>query len=501
MKRTIQYIATVIALTFVASCNVIEETPSGSGLIVFSPHSVATKALVNPENLTDQVFDVFDVLTTDGTSSLYVDNSIAFDETNLWTYQEAPTSYNWKDGSHRFFGYTSGAGTLSGQTDEWKTLSIAEKTITTAANQTDILYSDIFTSTFTEWKSFPHGSTDSVKLNFHHLLSAVSFTMENYTGAALSIESVTVSLPNKASATVDFSGTSAKPASVSTVVKDGNFGGISSQVQLPDRDTVDVLTGTKIIGTGVNGTAFVIWPQTLAKDAATITIDFGNNRTRSVSIPADTEWAAGFINAYHILIYPEDITLIFEVQPWEQVKKSLDTSTGSINMSNVTWMNTNAVVGGKDTTTVVNSGYLVNMFYRPTVADTTYTANGGYLPAQGYFTVYYPNAGKYKIGLIPAVNETSVDTTKYQIYIWKKTGVDDDNNPVFEWVLHDQTNGEDIIHDTIYFQVRANVENLGNSHPKHKAQIDIWFKPTGSDEWISAYSEIRANYALTIQAR
>ena len=126
------------------------------------------------------------------------------------------------------------------------------------------------------------------------------------------------------------------------------------------------------------------------------------------------------------------------------------------------------------------------MYYQPTVNGETYTANNGYYPAQGYFTVNYPVAGLFKIGLIPAYGETEVDTDAYQIVIWNgSTFVDIDPN------------GETITNDTVYFQVRA----TGVDTAAHKAQIDIWFMPDGSDEWISAYSEIRANYALTIPAR
>jgi len=71
MKRTIQYFAIVTLLTLAASCNMIEETPSGSGLIGFSPRSVETKAMVNSaDDLIGETFDVYDVLTANGSTSL-----------------------------------------------------------------------------------------------------------------------------------------------------------------------------------------------------------------------------------------------------------------------------------------------------------------------------------------------------------------------------------------------------------------------------------------------
>ena len=100
----------------------------------------------------------------------------------------------------------------------------------------------------------------------------------------------------------------------------------------------------------------------------------------------------------------------------------------------------------------------------------------------------YPEEGLFKIGLIPAYGETEVEEDMYDIYIY-----DIDNAT---WVAQKEA-GETITNNTVYFQVRAASEQDG---AQHKAQVDIWFKPEGSDEWISAYSEVRANYALIIPA-
>ena len=514
MKRTIQYFAIVTLLTLAASCNMIEETPSGSGLIGFSPRSVETKAMVNnADDLIGETFDVYDVLTANGTTSLHIDNSIAYNtSTYNWVYQEDPDSYLWVDGDHKFFGFTAGAGTLG---TDWK-VTVPEATLTTASTQTDILYSDIFSTAATAWKS-SHAMADSVELHFNHLLSAVSFTMENCTGTGLSIQSVTVTLPNKASATVDFSGTTVAPA-VTAPVANGSFGGITSTTPLANEAVIDVLdTSNDMTVAGAKASPFMIWPQTLAKDAATITLVFSNNRSRTVSIPADTQWDAGNIYAYHIKIYPDEIKLIFKVQPWEKESFNLDTKDDSINMSNVTWMNSKVKLtqNGDEVNTVYNKGeggdvfdeYSVYMFYRPWVKNSEtgvwsqYPAgtNNGYYPAQGYFTVNYPKSGVFKIGLIPAYGETTVDPSKYAIYIWDPSPTATDPN-AGNWVSYDHVNGEEvtIARETVYFQVRAASGPDGN---EYKAQINIWFKGNDTDaEWISAYSEIRANYALIIPA-
>ena len=172
----------------------------------------------------------------------------------------------------------------------------------------------------------------------------------------------------------------------------------------------------------------------------------------------------------------------------------LDTSDGSINMSNVTWMNTKVTVDGVETNTVNNAAFSVTMWpntgtYDYFDGEEVKTVSYSYQPAQGYFTVNYPEEGLYKIGLIPAYGETTVDPSQYKILIY--------DSETTSWRDID-ADGEEITHDTVYFRIVA-VEPR-TSTTQQKAQIDIWFKPKGSDEWISAYSEIRANYAITIPA-
>jgi len=212
-------------------------------------------------------------------------------------------------------------------------------------------------------------------------------------------------------------------------------------------------------------------------------------KTQAISVPVGTKWAADSLYSYKLQIYPNDIKLIFVVQPWDKVDVgTTDTSTGSINMSNVTWMNTKVTVDEAEVNTVFNSSYTVEMYYQPTVNESTYTANNGHFPAQGYFTVNYPSSGKFKIEMIPAYGKTEVDKSAYAIYIYDNTITTGD-----KWRAI-KTDGETITNNTVYFQVRAAKADTN----EYNGQIDIWFQPTGSTEWISAYSEIRANYNLHI---
>ena len=135
---------------------------------------------------------------------------------------------------------------------------------------------------------------------------------------------------------------------------------------------------------------------------------------------------------------------------------------------------------------------VVDEYGNPTVYEMEWKKYD-YYPAQGYFTVNYPKIGLFKLDLIPAYGETSVNKYMYEIYVYDNTLTTAD-----KW-RKIKADGETITNKTVYFQVRAS-ENVAATHPEYKAQIDIWFKADGSDEWISAYSEIRANYACIIPA-
>ena len=341
--------------------------------------------------------------------------------------------------------------------------------------------------------------------------------MVNASGTNVTVTDASVSLPNSGSASVSFANATAATTYTVTATP-ATYGSFSSQA-LSAGDSLDVLNGAKL---SAQATPYLIWPQTIVEktaestaNSATITFSlaYGNNAATemSVAIPAGT-WTAGEINNYRLLIYPDNIKLVFEVQPWEKVQVDpIDTPTGSINMSNVSWTNTPVQVNSKDTNTVVINSYLVNMFYHPTVDGTTYTANNGYFPAQGFFTVNYPVKGKFKIGLIPAYGQTEADLNAemYEIWIWDETvtphvfrqmkGESQGFENLDDWREYDGTTLKGV--NTIYFQVRASNSVPNGTHPEYKAQIDIWFLPYGESEWISAYSEIRANYALVIPAR
>ena len=579
MKKALIYSAMVL-LAGAMACSKNDHVLSGEGRILFAPADAGTRALVTNDNITGEEFKVFDFMGT----TKYIDETISYNTTtSAWDYASGD-DYLWKAGTHKLFGFTAGAGELGA--DQKVTFT---KTLTTAtADQVDLLYSEIVTQDAAAWKAIAGNTPDTpVALNFKHTLAAVSVTLKNYTDFEASVTKVTApAIPNAGSATVDFSGT-APAVTYGAVSTSGSFVAatpISTATALASGKTIDVLAMAAADAKGYQ----MVWPQTLpdGENAVTVTVSYTLNGAtftdKTVTLPADT-WVAGQKYDYELQILPSDIRLVFKVQPWESGEAGeIDTETGSINMSNVTWMNTKLMVNDVLTNTVNNAGYSVTMYKDPYLTITKYPAdvyqtyeedvyqtyeedvyaedgetiihhagdqvldengvpiilhhagdqvldeennpiilhhegdlildeNGhqdyqkgtqysGYYPAQGYFTVNYPKAGLFKIELIPAYGETTVNPEFYDILIYDNTIANPDDpqeeqHPVgFRAIDPD---GEDITNNTVYFRIAAAANQDG---AQHKAQINILFKPDGSDEWISAYSEIRANYALVIPA-
>ena len=458
MRKNIQSTAVILALAALAvSCNKVDNNTPGDDLISFAPQAAGTKAMVIDEDgLKTQTFAVKDIV--DG--ALYVENTIVYN--GGWAYTApADAKYLWKNGTHNLFGYTAGMGTFAGTT-----LTLPSTTLTTAYDQTDLLYSDIVTTTADAWKE-ANSKGDPVPLHFHHLLSAVSITVENHTPTDIVINSASVSLPNQAAPTISFTGTTPVPA-IGTLTKGDFIATAMAPVTLAASDSLDVLAQAKL-ASKAQPAQCMIWPQTLAANDAQITVSYvqdDETKSATVSIPEGTVWNAGKINAYNILIRPTSVELVFEVQPWEKVEgiDDIDTATGSINMSNVTWVQ--QIVNGKNT--VDNNDY-----------GTVYLIKNGdnYTPARGYFTVNYPTEGTYEISLIPAYGGSVDDLQYFSVSPSGKQTL-----PVVNRIPQ-----------TIYFTISAN--NPGTA--KRVAAINITITPKDGEP-VSAYSEIRANYTLTI---
>ena len=579
MKKAFIYSA-IVLLAAGTACNKTDSVLPGDGQIRFALTSPETRALVeNDTDLQAQTIKVYDLL--DGTNYFDADETVSY-SSGAWNF-DSGKGYTWKTGSHRFFAYTNGAGNFADNK-----LTVA-KTLTTAeANQVDLVYSNIVSKTAEQAKE---DSYMPVSLNMDHLFSAVAITVQNFSGNEVTLNSVSKpAIPNSGSATVDFSG-DAVAVTYGDVTADGDFStatalattnlaaAVEAAEATGDTPAVEAKDGGKVdvIGQAVttDPAYYIVWPQALAAEALSVKVKISDRDEVEVKLPA-VNWQAGNKYDYILQILPSDIRLKFVVQPWDSGKAGgINTSTGSINMSNVTWMNTKLMVNDELVNTVVNKDFSVTMYKDPYLTVTKYPAdvyktyeedvyqtyaedvydedgetiihragelvldengdpiilhyagelvldednnpivlhhardlildeNGhqvyqkstqysGYYPAQGYFTVNYPNSGLFKIELKPAVKDPQgeyFDASKYEILIYDASLA----SPAFRAI---NPEGETITINTVYFRITA-AENQDGA--QHKAQINILFKPTGSEEWISAYSEIRANYACIIPA-
>ena len=462
----------ILALGLAAACNKAEEGFSEDGLIRFAPESPATKAMIKDDAaLQAATFQVYDIL--DGTE--YINESITYGSgSGTWNYGSGK-SYTWKNGSHKLFGY---------KLDEELETTFANNkvsfthTLTTAdAAQVDFLYSEVKTMTAAQWKgSTPKPGKDTpVPLNFKHFFSGLAMTVENFTANEVTLTSVSVTLPNAGTGTVDFSGTTPSP-SVGTLTS-GNFiaGTPLSNVVMASKDTVDILAQAKLASKDAPK-QYMVWPGEYAEGDVKVRVVYvqdGMAKDVTVNLPAAT-WTAGTVYAYNLQIRPTSLDIVFKVQDWQDVDNvdSVDTATGSINMSNVTWVQ--QIVNGVNT--VDNSGY----------GSVTLIKNGtAYTPAKGYFTVNYPTSGTYQIKLIPAYGGSEDDLAFFTL------------TPSAVTTLPVETLESGAkIPQTIYFEVGAAATQDG---ARHTAAINIIITPTDGDP-ISAYSEIRATYTLIIPA-
>ncbi|MBQ6577092.1 MAG: hypothetical protein IJL91_05025 [Bacteroidales bacterium] len=481
MKKAYKYLTFAVIAVLGTACSknpVTEDFGSSEYKIGFG--KVATKAAeeLTPDTEKPLQITVYDYLTKSGetTESEYF-NDIIQESTTAdapWAYVSGK-SYSWKVGAHEFIGYVSKDSlnqAAPGISFANKVLTVAANTPLPGENNFDYRYSK---DTVVNWTRALEDTP--VELKMKHLSAALTYSLVNNTDDdSYAITSVSVgNIATSAGATVTYGG------------EDGEVVAYSLN---STKGSVDLIADARTC----------VWPQTLSGATLTVSYTVTENgetvtKTGTMPIPDDeweNGWEAGMVYNFVIEVVNKNLTLTFKVLPWDLVDKSMDTSDGSINMSNVTWMNSKVGVNGVETNTVDIPGYTVNMFYHPTVNGETYTANNGYYPAQGFFTVNYPESGKFFIGLIPAYGETEVDEDAYEIWIYDPSMT---TSP--KWRLMDNENGEDISRTTVYFQVRA---AAGQDGAQHKAQINIWFIPDGSSEKISAYSEIRANYALVIPA-
>lgn len=187
---------------------------------------------------------------TDGNA--YIDETVVYAGSTIWNYKSGNPVYPWTNsGTHKFFGWMTydknsdlNATALFGSGQPARsgsTLSFPEVEMTVSSPQYDALYSDLVVRNAA---SDPH---TTVPLQMSHLFSALAFTVKNNSENQIKIRSITMpNLPNKASASVDYSGSNAVLTQSAAVVGNNPF--FTNQfpaegLVLNNGDLKDVYTG------------------------------------------------------------------------------------------------------------------------------------------------------------------------------------------------------------------------------------------------------------------
>lgn len=326
------------------------------------------------EKLQIQVYDYYKA-TSEATEIEYIDELLqkakkeSTSEEDTWVYvkEGKSHSYSWKKGAHKFFGWVavdeSGAGVSNlNYDDETKVLTISGEN-NAAIAAADYRYAEIKNVDWPSEAMYVKDATGKitgvkpVSLNVKHLTSALTFTVKDYSYVGdLEINSISVGdVKTKGSATVDYSG-DAQAVTLSLGDETGAVSFPLPATRSPRESDDDPYV--------FNGDMTCVWPQ--AYEGLKMTVKYtptGQNQiTATVDIP-DGKWEAGKVYNFDIQIVNKGIELTFTVLPWESVAVGpIDTSTGSINMTNVTWMNTKLFVNGELKNTLVNSAYSVFMY-------------------------------------------------------------------------------------------------------------------------------------------
>ena len=371
MKKAYIYLTCIGMAVLAVACSKNEsqldptkpEVPKEANIGFGSAIAKAPDAIVADESKLLQV-RVYDYYTASDVETEYIKDLIQEATTEgAWAFV-SEQEYAWKKGAHKFFGWVeideSGTDVHNlSYTNTNKVLSVGTAAAPVAA--ADYRYSEI---TAVNWPDnnmieVVDGKSvaKSVKLNVKHLTSALTFSVKDYSyNGDVLINSVSVGdVKTKGSATVDYSG--------ATQAVTYSLGDETGAIAFPLPDTTPFTRESEDDPYIFDGDTTCVWPQTF--EGLKLTVKYtagGSQKTVTVDVP-DGEWEAGKVYNFDLQIVNKGIELTFTVLPWESVAVgTIDTSVGSINMTNVTWMNTKLFVNGELKNTLNNSAYSVFMY-------------------------------------------------------------------------------------------------------------------------------------------
>ena len=409
---------------------------------------------------------VYDYLTpASGTEGEYFNDKIQEATTStaanpLWAFIEG--SHAWKVGKHEFIGWvsTDELGNESGFSYKDKVLTLAESELPGEKNLDYRYASDKVVEWTKDLKDTP------VELAVRHLSSALTYTFVNGTeNKTYEVTGITVGgITTKAGATVTYG------------AEDGE------KVVITPNDTkgdVDLKLNTEN-----EQVKTMVWPQevkgailTVAYDVdvTTATVDESGEETTTetksftATIPVpETKWEAGKYYNFKIEVVDKSINLTLQVIPWDDWEKEVTYGTGTIATANALEYTSGAAVttGGSRR----RNNYFAN------ASD----------PIVGYFSVYAPSDGQWKIkvtGDTDLLTVTSPQAAKSETV----DGTLEISGPI---VAENGSTGR------VYFNIaRATAATASNS-----VQLNFYVVTKDGRE-ISINSEVTRRNALTVKGQ
>lgn len=347
MKRKVYIYLISVLMLAVLGCH-REEPLAPFGEISFAPSEAGdTKAMLTSETFGAagnqiRIYDYYFPKGADTPNATpYIPGTLITSNGNgSWPF-EGGAKYDWTaDGKHKFFGWLEKDAAMASDKQFTPTFDQADQTLTTPvvevtpgnADVYDFMYSD------THWRDLDNNPYyTSVPLVFNHLYT--SFSIAAYEAAKYNdyiIESVTVEgIKTKNSATIDYSGEQPLPTygeatdPINFTLKPKGDDGFALTANLKDLATGELIPET-------TGRVYMTaWPQaarslklTIAykvKDVSDPNADHPYIAyTKTITIPY--VWEAGKRNNLNLEFKDKEISLTYNVEPWNKVTEEIEFS-------------------------------------------------------------------------------------------------------------------------------------------------------------------------------
>ncbi|MBQ8069398.1 MAG: hypothetical protein IJ202_00920 [Bacteroidales bacterium] len=474
MKKKYIYIALAAFAVLGSACskNSAIEGPDGQSEYMISFGKIDVKADGEDPVPEDPVphsnrnirMTVYDYLTpAGGTESEYFNDQIKTASTStaeapLWEFVNA--SHAWKAGKHEFIAWVStdeAGNTPTTLSYENKVLTVAAGTALPGEDNIDYRYaSDEVVNWTSALKDKP------VQLTVKHLSSALTYTFTNTTSDdSYEITGVTVKgIVTEAGATVTY----------------GGEGGENVKITL-NKETKDNFALSADSKT-------MVWPQEVA--GATLEVKYNVNVTtttvdeetgeessepvlteKSAVIPVpEVTWEAGKVYNFKIEVVDKSIKLTLQVIPWTDWEGEVSYGTGDVVTANALEYTSGAAV------TTGGSRRRNNYF---AYADA---------PISGYFSVYAPSNGTWKIKVTGDTSLLKVTSAQATNTATLDDGTLEISGPIVD---------EDGNTGRVYF----NITRESSATAENKIQLNFYVVTADGRE-ISINSEVTRRNALTI---